>query len=279
MKLLLIGSRGCFGSEFKKISEKYNKIKFFFPTSKELNLCHYEKLKKYISKKKPNIIINAASIVGINQCEDEYSKAFKLNSASVLNLAKICEINKIILAQTSTHAVFEGKKKTQYNENDLPKSNNVYSASKLIAEHFVQTICTKHYVFRFPTMYGERRNNLLGFVDKVIINLKKDKPLFIAKDKLDSPSYAKDVANEVFDILLKKKKFGIYHISNSGMIDYYNFIKFLKSLLNSNSKIKPVKDSYFFSTAKKPLRNAITSNKLKKLRHWKIALKDYVKHI
>ena len=63
------------------------------------------------------------------------------------------------------------------------------------------------------------------------------------------------------------------------MIDYYNFIKYLKSLMNSKSKIIPVKDNFFFSTAKKPLRNALTSNKLKKLRHWKLALQDYVRNI
>ena len=93
---------------------------------------------------------------------------------------------------------------------------------------------------------------------------------------MDSPSYAKDIAKEVLNTILKKKRYGIYHISNSGYIDYYNFIKFLKLLLKSKSKIIPVKDSYFKSNAEKPLRNAITSFKLKKLRHWKLALKDYI---
>ena len=36
-----------------------------------------------------------------------------------MNLAKICEKKKIILAQTSTHAVFEGNKRSQYNESDF----------------------------------------------------------------------------------------------------------------------------------------------------------------
>ena len=33
------------------------------------------------------------------------------NTIGALNLAKICKIKKIVLVQTSSHAVFDGKKK------------------------------------------------------------------------------------------------------------------------------------------------------------------------
>ncbi len=276
MKILLIGHRGCFGTQFKNIALKNRKITLFYPSSKQMNICNFNQVLSYIEKKKPDVIINAASIVGINQCEKEFSKAFEINSASVLNLAKICKKNKILLVQTSTHAVFDGKKKSHYLEKDFPLSNNIYSASKLVAEHFTESICPKFYIFRFPTMYGKRKNNLPGFVDKVISKLKKNQKLFIAKDKIDSPSYAKDVANEVLDIILKKKKFGTYHVSNSGIVNYYDFVCQIKKLLGSKSIISPVKDSFFKSDAEKPLRNAIKSLKLNQMRHWKLALKDYI---
>ena len=32
----------------------------------------------------------------------------------------------------------------------------------------VSSICKKYYVIRFPTLFGDRQNKLLGFVDKVI---------------------------------------------------------------------------------------------------------------
>lgn len=276
MRILLIGHRGCFGTQFKDIALKNKKITLFYPSSKQMNITDFSKVYSYIKKKKPDVVINAASIVGINQCEKEFSKAFEINSASVLNLAKICKKNKILFVQTSTHAVFDGKKKSPYLEKDFPLSNNIYSASKLIAEHFTKSICQKFYIFRFPTMYGKRKNNLPGFVDKVIFKLKKNEKLFIAKDKLDSPSYAKDVANAVLNVILKKKKFGTYHVSNSGNVNYYYFVCQIKKLLGSKSKILPVKDNFFKSDAEKPLRNAIKSIKLKKMRHWKLALKDYI---
>ena len=278
MKILLVGASGCFGTEFRKIVSKNKKIKLFCPPSKKINLIDFEKVKKYIIKKNPNLVLNAASIVGINQCEENFFDAYELNSVSVLNLAKICKNNKITMVQTSTHAVFDGKKKSSYTEKDIPISNNVYSSSKLAAEHFVRSMCPKYYIFRFPTMYGDRNNKLFGFVDKVIMNLKKNNKMLIAHDKIDSPSYAKDVAKEVLNVILSKK-YGIYHINNSGVSNYYNFVIYLKKLMFSKSKIIPVKDNYFKSTAEKPLRNSIKSYKLKSLRHWKIALKEYISYL
>ena len=56
-------------------------------------------------------------------------------------------------------------------------------------------------------------------------------------------------------------------------------MKFIRLRLNSRSKIISVKDSYFASDGYKPLRTALSSSKIKNLRHWKLALKEYIKKI
>ena len=204
MKILLIGASGCFGNEFSKVCRR-DKIKLISYPSKKLDITKFKDLNSKIKKIKPSIIINSSAIVGINQCENNFNKAFEINTIGALNLAKICKSNNIILVQTSTHAVFDGTKNSSYNEKDIPKPNNVYSGSKYLSEVFVKSICKKYYIIRFPTLFGERKNNLLGFVDKVIISLKNNKDLKIADDKIDSPTYAKDAAISLLQILIKKK--------------------------------------------------------------------------
>ncbi len=275
MKILLIGGSGCFGTEFIKIC-KDKKIKIYNYRSKNLNICNFNELRNKIQKIKPEVIVNSSAIVGINQCEELYNNAFEVNTVGALNLAKICSSNRIILVQTSTHAVFDGKKKSAYNENSTPKPNNIYSGSKYLAEKFVQSICEKYYIIRFPTLFGERKNKLFGFVDKVIIALKNNKNLKIAKDKIDTPTYAKDAAIKLLDILQKKKTYGIYHLANKGKVSYYEFVLYIKNLLKSKSKIIPVKDEYFKSKGFKPLRTAIVSKKLNDMRSWKHAIKNYL---
>ena len=73
-----------------------------------------------------------------------------------------------------------------------------------IHQRLVSSICKKYYVIRFSTLFGDRSNKLLGFVDKVIKQLKNNKTLKIASDKVDTPTYAKDAATELLKILLKK---------------------------------------------------------------------------
>ena len=138
----MFGHRGCFGTEFRKIVSKNKKIKLFCPPSKKINLINFEKVKKYIIKKNPNLVLNAASIVGINQCEENFNDAYELNSVSVLNLAKICKNNKITMVQTSTHAVFDGKKKSSPCEQEgkiwalksLVASRKLFAGNKLISK-------------------------------------------------------------------------------------------------------------------------------------------------
>ena len=278
MKILIIGLSGCFGTEFKNLCLNNNINLLGFKSSK-LNILDYKLLEKKIKKEKPRVVINSSAIVGINQCEEEYLNAFSVNSIGALNLAKICEKMGIILVQTSTHAVFDGKRKKSYCEEDLPRPNNVYSGTKYLSELFVSSICKKFYVIRFPTLFGKRSNNQKGFVDKVYVALKENKTLKIAADKIDSPTYAKDAAKALIEIIKKKKKFGTYHLANEGKISFYTFVNELKKLLNSKSLIIKAKDEEFVSVGFKPLKTSIVSKKLKKMRNWKIALKEYVDEI
>ena len=73
-------------------------------------------------------------MVGINNCEKNFNKAFKINSVSSLEIAKICEQKKITLVQISSHAVFDGKKKGSYSENNEICPKTIYSGTKYLSE-------------------------------------------------------------------------------------------------------------------------------------------------
>ena len=112
MKIFLIGASGCFGTELKKACNK-KKIELFSLPSSKLNILDYKALYGQIIIEKPDIIVNSAALVGINQCENNHKDAFAVNSVGPLNLAKICNKLKIILVQASTHVVFDGKKENR----------------------------------------------------------------------------------------------------------------------------------------------------------------------
>ena len=276
MKILLLGASGCFGTELRNFCNGQN-ISLVHQSSAELNIIKYDKLEKKITSEKPDVVINSAAKTGLNYCEKNYNDAFVVNSVGPLNLAKLCNKLNITLVQISTMAVFDGKKELPYNEDDLPKPINIYSGSKYLGELFVSSICKKYYIIRFPTLYGQRSNNTKNFVDIVIEKLSKNEELKIATDRIDSPTYAKDAACLLLEIIFNKKKYGIYHLSNEGQVSYYEFVEKIKEILKSNSNITKVKYSDFYSHAFQSSRTALKSNKLKSIRSWDKAIKEYLK--
>ena len=59
----------------------------------------------------------------------------------------------------------------------------------------------------------------------------------IADDKIDSPTYAKDAAINLIQILIKKKAYGIYHLANEGKVSYFEFVKYIKKIQKYTKKI------------------------------------------
>ncbi len=277
MKILLFGVRGLLGTALKNVCFE-KKIRLYSFTSKELNVVNFKALEKKIKKIKPEIIINASALVGIDQCEKNFSKAFSINSIGALNLSRICSELNITFIQISTHAVFDGSQDRSYNENDLPKPNNVYAGTKLLSELFTKSICKKYYIVRFSMLYGNRKNLSQSFSQNMIKGLLKNKTLKIAYDKIDSPTYSKDAARALISLIRSKKPYGLYHLSNKGKVSYLKLVKKMKTILNSKSKVIPVKYSKINSCNFKPAKTSITSNKVK-LRDWRKALQEYVGEI
>jgi dTDP-4-dehydrorhamnose reductase len=273
-KILVFGVTGLLGTSIEKIFKKDKNYKFIGCSHRDIDITNHKKLKKLLQKHRPNFVINTVALIGINFCEKNPEKTMNVNAFSVYNLAKICKSLNITLVQISTHAVFDGIKKKPYDENDQPNPINIYGHAKLVGEYFVKMNLKNYYILRMPTMYGPRRNKSLGFVDKMINNMKLGKDLKIAGDRIDSPSYTLTISKKIKK-LITKKKYGIHHISDKGAISYYEFIKELSKMIGFKGKIQKVKDKEFPSAAPNPLRVSISSKNGTGV-FWKKALKSFI---
>ena len=275
MKVLLIGSSGMLGTALEKVCNR-KEIDCVGLTQGDLEITDSDVLRKAIEKHKPNTVINMAVIQAVDPCELEPQRAFDVNSIAVSNLAKICEKKGITLVQPSTHAVFDGTKDDPYTEDDLPNPTSIYGASKYVAECFAKNLCTKHYVVRLPTLFGTSGYAFRGFVEKMIDRIKKGEEVRVADDKMDSPTYTKDAAEAIISLLEKTKPFGIYHVTNSGMVSFYDFIAKAIEMLGIEAKLVRAKDKDFGGLGQKPLKAALKSVKLEPLRSWQDALYEYI---
>lgn len=277
-KVLILGSSGMFGTALESVCKRKN-MECEGLTHKDLEITHPDELKSLVKKYKPDIIINSIAISSIDACEFDPQKAFDVNSIAVLNLARVCKENNIILVQVSTQAVFDGSKsKGFYTENSQPNPTNIYAASKYSAECFVKNICPKYYIVRLPTLFGKRKNKNMAFVDKILNSIKEGKELRISDDKIDSFGYTKDLAELLVSILKRELPFGVYHLTNSGKASYYEFVLELIRLLKVDVKPHRAKHRDFATLpfVHKPLRSPAKSVILDPIRSWREALKEYL---
>ena len=275
MRILLIGASGLMGIAIEKVCHKKG-IDCVGLTHEDLEITNFAAVEEAIEKNKVDAVINVAVFLAINECELEPHQAFDINAIAVSNLAKICEKNGLIMVQPSTHVVFDGTKDGPYTEDDLPDPASIYSASKYVAECFARYNCTRHYITRFPTLFGPRRLGRKGFVEKMLEKINNGEQVRIADDKIDSPTYSMDAAETLISLLEAKKPFGIYHVANSGTVSYYDFIAKLIEILKVDASLVRAKDKDFPALAYKPLNTALKSVKLEPLRSWQDALSDYI---
>ena len=125
-------------------------------------------------------------------------------------------------------------------------------------------------------MFGDRKNKRLGILDNIFIWIDNKKELSMTEDMLITPSYNVDIANRIIDILVEKKPYGIYHINNSDVTNYYEFTKRIMDAVNSDVKLSAIKANQFLKE-NRPYKLYMESNKLTPLRSWKDALDEYIR--
>lgn len=274
MKVVVLGSTGLVGSAVVRACDTRG-INCVALTRGDVDITNPQSLYGVIGQCNPAVVINATGIVGINPCEDDPLMAVVVNTMTVAHLVDICNHLGIFLVQPSTHNVFDGTKDGYYTELDIPKPIQTYGMTKYLAEK-IMTNCKMGYVVRYPTLFGTRINGRNAFPDKVIDWIRCGKEFNISYDKIDSPSYSMDVANRTIDLFQHGYQCGVYHVTNSGSTNYYDFVQEVSKIIGIDAKVSKVEEKLFESKAPNALKTAMSSVKLLPLRTWQVALKDYL---
>ena len=134
-KIVVTGGSGRFGEILKKYKTNH---RLFFPTKNQLDILNIVKIKKYLKKTKPDILIHLAGLSRPMKIHDtNIQKSINLNIVGTANITNICYQNKIKLIYFSTNYVYPGHS-GGYKENDPLLPVNNYAWSKLGGEASVK---------------------------------------------------------------------------------------------------------------------------------------------
>ncbi|MCG2417521.1 dTDP-4-dehydrorhamnose reductase [Aequorivita sp. F47161] len=279
-KILVTGANGQLGKCIKDAAAEFSDFEFVFVSREELDIENADFLRKYFIKNNFTHCINTAAYTNVEQAESEEEKAFAINAEAVKNLASACKANDVVLLHVSTDYVFDGKRKSPYSETDLTNPINVYGASKLKGENYIQEICEKFFILRTSWLYSQYGHNFLKTILKFA---EAGKPLTITTEQTGAPTNANDLAEALLQIIAQDStKYGVYHYSNSGQTTWFGFAQ---AILQHTGKLKDTnlaKTNQYRTFAARPeysvLDNAKAQNKLK-LKHidWQESLQSVLK--
>jgi len=278
MKVAVIGANGQLGTDLVEVfGEEAIPL-----THKDLDVADFESL-KILKDLKPDVIINTAAYVRVDDAELYPEKAFQVNAIGALNVAKIANEIDAVNVYISTDYVFDGTKGEPYTEEDVPNPLNVYGLSKYAGEIFTRNYSRKYYIIRVASLYGKAGASGKGgnFIEFMIQKAKNREEIRVVDDMFMNPTYTKDVAITLKKFLELKPEFGAYHMVNKGYCSWYEFTREIFEILGWDVGVKPIKSSELKRLAKRPRFSALENEKLEKLglrmRHWKEALREYLK--
>ncbi|MFC0878236.1 dTDP-4-dehydrorhamnose reductase [Saccharicrinis sp. FJH2] len=284
MKILVTGSNGQLGSEFKNRVSDFKKWKFVFTDVAELNITSPDAIDNYIKKQGPfNYLINCAAYTAVDKAEDEPEKAKLLNSDAPGFLAKACNKNDIKLIHVSTDYVFEGKNYLPYTENDETKPNSEYGKTKLNGELQVLMYNPQSIIIRTSWLYSRFGHNFVKVMQK--LGSERDK-ISVVFDQIGTPTHAYDLADAVLAILSASENNkqdwikGVYHFSNEGVCSWYDFASEIMKLWNIDCSIEPITSDMYPQKAPRPFYSVMNKTKIKKnyaikIPNWKDSLRHY----
>ncbi|MCL4546422.1 MAG: dTDP-4-dehydrorhamnose reductase [Deltaproteobacteria bacterium] len=276
--IAIIGSTGMLGIDVNVALKDENAAIHNF-NSINLDITELNNVMNALIKFKPDYIINCAAYTNVDLAETEKDKADKVNHIGALNLAIASKEVNARLIHISTDYVFNGLKKAPYNENDDVNPVNEYGLSKLKGENAIKDSKASYIILRTEWLYGKNGKN---FVNTILKLTDTKKSIEVVDDQFGSPTYTKDIAFAIRDIIANDKgNNGIYNITNAGYASWYEFAaEIIKVFKRTNCVIIPVSSDKFVRPAKRPADSRLDCSKIKldykiELRNWKDALKKY----
>ena len=264
--VLVTGSNGQLGTAIKALSAGYPQLDFIFVTREELPFDKEGAVENYFMNAAPAFCINCAAYTAVDKAETERDLAMRVNGQATGLLATACKNAGTKLVHISTDYVFDGTGSVPYKEEDPTNPVNYYGATKLEGEHLCLQGHEHAIIIRTSWVYAEQGNN---FVRTMMRLMKERTSINVVNDQWGSPTYATDLAGVILSVIANsaagpgKWVPGIYHYSNDGIINWYQFACAIQKITGSSCVVNPIPTAMYPTPAKRPAYSVMDKNKIK----------------
>lgn len=262
--ILVTGANGQLGMEFRNLESSFPDFRFQFVSRNELSIENPEEINRYFDSHPINYCINCAAYTAVDKAETEKEAAFSANALAPGYLAKAAAAHGAVFFHFSTDYVFNGQGKTPYSEDQPTDPVNIYGESKRDGEVNALKNNSATVIIRTSWVYSSYGKN---FVKTMLRLMKEKEEIAVVNDQLGSPTYARDLAAGVMQIISSHPPDqitpGIYHFANQGIISWFDFAEAIKEISGAGCMVRPIPTTGFPTPAKRPAFSGLSTQKIR----------------
>ncbi|UTA49535.1 dTDP-4-dehydrorhamnose reductase [Simiduia sp. 21SJ11W-1] len=288
MKILLLGCNGQVGWELQRSLAPLGEIIAW--GREELNFSDLTSVNEKLASLTPDLIVNAAAYTAVDQAETDIELARLVNSDAVRLLADRALELGIWLIHYSTDYVFDGQKKSAYEESDITSPQSIYGKTKRAGEVAIQSSGCKHLIFRTSWVYARRGGNFA----KTMLKLASERDsLKVVSDQVGAPTSAELIADVTALCIVKifqdqnaaTSLSGVYHLAAKGEVSWYQYAQFVLekaeectvALKVNSAEVQAIATADYPVPAKRPANSKLSTQKLSEA--FRLDMPDWQHHM
>jgi len=227
----------------------------------EEGLCRYysaditdeQALHSIMEKERPQVVIHAAAMTQVDECEEQKPRCFATNVLGTVNMITAAEKFSQHFIYISTDFVFEGEK-GNYDERDERNPVNWYGQTKLQAEDKTSKCRIPWAIVRTGLVYGltpgGARSNIITWVKD---NLERRQKISVVSDQVRTPTFVNDLASGI-GLIIALSAQGTFHIAGKDILTPWQIAGHVAGHFGlDGGLIKKVDASSFSQPGRRPL--------------------------
>lgn len=276
-KIIVTGCNGQLGRAVNLELKDHTDIEFVNTDVEELDITNIDKVMELAREVKPYAIINCAAHTGVDACEDEWDKAYRINAIGPRNLSIAAREAGAKMVHVSTDYIFDGKASKPYTEFDEPNPQGAYGATKLAGENMVKDFADRYFILRTAWLYGDGKN----FVKTMLRLAENNDKVRVVGDQVGSPTSAKELASAIAHLLFTEN-YGTFHATCEGNCSWAQFAEEIFRMAGRKTMVEAITTEEFGARAPRPAYSILENYMLKlttdyMFADWHDALNVYMK--
>ena len=283
MRVAVVGSTGQLGTDLVNHLERSGAYHVFPLSHSDIECSDLAAVRKVLGSCSPDLVVNCAAFVRVDDCEDRREDAFRVNARGARFVAEACDALDATCVYISTDYVFDGQNSTPYLEGDPTHPLSIYGLSKEAGEQSVRTTLERHHIVRCSGLFGIAGASGKGgnFITTMLRMARDERDIRVVDDQRFSPTSTEALAGKIA-WLMTTGEHGTWHITCQGECSWYELAGAVFQLAGLEPRLSPVTSEAFGAKAKRPSYSVLGHGRLQQLGSddlpdWHDALEQYLR--